>query len=140
MRARKPKAVRNEARGTWVFFPVIDGKRTTRKLGNLNELSQQQADARASEMLCRVKLQAVRNAPTVMSIINRYRTDKLSKLRHSTQKANNSWLRGYVEPVWGETLVTELQPRPVEMWLESLPLASRTRGHLGVDPENETTS
>jgi integrase len=113
-----------------VFFPVIDGKRTTRKLGNLHELNQQQADARASEMLCSMKLKAIRNIRTVISIINRYRTDKLSKLRHSTQKANNSWLRAYVEPVWGETLITELQPRPVELWLESLPLAPKTRGHL----------
>lgn len=130
MRARKPKAVRNEARGTWVFFPVIDGKRTTRKLGNLNELNQQQADARASDMLRTLKLQVDRNSPTVIRIIQRYREEKLSKLRHSTQKANNSWIRGYVEPVWGETLVTDLQPRPVQLWLESLPLAPKTRGHL----------
>jgi integrase len=113
-----------------VFFPVIDGKRTTRKLGNLNELNQEQADVRASELLSSMKVQAMRSAPTVMTTINRYREDKLSKLRHSTQKANNSWLRGYVEPVWGETLVTELQPRPVELWLESLSLAPKTRGHL----------
>jgi integrase len=113
-----------------VFFPAIDGKRTTRKLGNFNELNQQQADARASDMLRSLKLQVERNAPTVMTIINRYRTDKLSKLRHSTQKANNSWLRSYIEPVWGETLITELQPRVVELWLESLPLAPKTRGHL----------
>jgi len=129
-RARKVKAVRNEARGTWVFFPVIHGKRTTRKLGNLNELNQLEADARALEMLRSLKLQVERNAPTVLTIINRYRTDKLSKLRHSTQKANNSWLRSHIEPVWGETLITDLRPRPVELWLESLHLAPKTRGHL----------
>ncbi len=50
-RARKPKAVRNEARGTWVFFPVVDGKRTTRKLGAMTELTQEQADRKAMEML-----------------------------------------------------------------------------------------
>jgi integrase len=113
-----------------VFFPVIDGKCTTRKLGNLNELNQEQADARASEMMRSLKLQAVRSAPTVMTIVNNYRNDKLSKLRHSTQKANNSWLRGYVEPVWGERLITELHPRPVVLWLESLRLAPKTRGHI----------
>ena len=109
---------------------MINGKRTTRKIGNFNELNQQQADARASEMLCSMKLQAVRNAPTVMSIIESYRADKLSKLRHSTQKANNSWLRVYIEPIWGETPITDLQARMVEMWLESLDLAPRTRGHI----------
>jgi integrase len=113
-----------------VFFPKIDGKRTTRKLGNLNELNQQQADARASEMLRNLRREAARSVPTVMDIINGYRTEKLSKLRYSTQKANNSWLRSHIEPAWGSVLVTELQPRLVELWLESRPLAPKTRGHL----------
>jgi len=113
-----------------VCFPVIGGKRTTRTLGNLNELNLQQADARAAEMFRSLKLQADRKAPRVMTIVQQYREEKLSQLRHSTQKANNSWLRRYVEPMWGEKLITDLQPRIVQLWLESLPLAPKTRGHL----------
>jgi integrase len=129
-RARKVKAVRNEARGTWVFFPVIDGKRTTRKLGNLNELNQQEADARALEMLRSLKLQVERNAPTVSLVVERYRIEKMSKLRHSTQRVTDLWIKKHVLPRWGGQLITGLQPRPVELWLESLPLAPKTRGHL----------
>jgi integrase len=129
-RARKVKAVRNEARGTWVFFPVIDGKRTTRKLGNLNELNQQGADARALEMLRSLKLQVERNVPTVSWVVEQYRTEKMSKLRQSTQRVTGLWIKKHVLPRWGAQPITELQPRSVELWLESLPLAPKTRGHL----------
>ena len=109
---------------------MIDGKRTTRKLGNLNELNQLQADMKAANMLCSLKLRGERQAPAVTIVVGQYRQDKLSKLRHSSQSAANSWLKNYVEPVWGEKLITELQPRNVELWLESLTLAPKTRGHV----------
>ncbi len=130
MRARKPKAIRNKSRGTWVFFPVINGKRTTRKLGVLKELTQEQANRRAEEILRSLTLQAERISPTVLNIAEQYRIEKLSKLRYSTQMANSSWLDRHILPRWGELPITDLQPRPVELWLESLPLAPKTRGHL----------
>ena len=129
-RARRPKAIRNEARGTWVFFPVIDGKRTTRKLGTVKELTQEQADCKAVEMLRSLKLQAERKSPTVSWVVEQYREEKMSKLRHSTQRVNELWIKKYVLPRWGEQPIIELQPRPVQLWLESLPLAPKTRGHL----------
>ena len=113
-----------------MFFPVIDGKRTTRKLGNLNELNQQGADARALEMLRSLKLQVERNVPTVSWVVEQYRTEKMSKLRQSTQRVTGLWIKKHVLPRWGAQPITELQPRPVELWLESLPLAPKTRGHL----------
>jgi integrase len=130
VRARKPKAIRNRARGTWVFFPVINGKRTTRKLGVLKELTQEQANRRAEEMLRSLTLQAERNAPTVSWVVERYREEKMSKLRHSTQRVTGLWIKKYALPQWGEQPITDLQPRPVELWLDSLPLAPKTRGHL----------
>jgi integrase len=129
-RARKPKAIRNEARGTWVCFPVINGKRTTRKLALLKELTQEQADHKAAEMLRSVRLKVERNSPTVSWIVNQYRIEKMHRLRHSTQRVAELWLKNHILPRWGEQPVTELQPRPVELWLESLPLAPKTRGHL----------
>jgi integrase len=129
-RARKLKAIRNEARGTWVCFPVINGKRTTRKLGNLNELTRAQADEKAVEMLRSMRLLAERTAPSVDTVVKQYRTENLAKLRHSTQRAAESWLKGHVLPKWGNAAITDLQPRLVELWLDSLPLAPRTRGHI----------
>lgn len=129
-RARKPRAVRNEARRTWVCFPVIGGKRTTRKLGLLMELTQEQADARAEEMVRSLKLQAERSSPLVKTAVAQYQKENLSKLRYSTQQAAESWLKGYVLPRWGDVPITDLQPRTVQLWLESLPLAAKTRGHI----------
>jgi integrase len=54
----------------------------------------------------------------------------MPKLRHSTQRVTGLWLEKYVISRWGEETITNLQPRPVELWLESLPLAPKTRGHL----------
>jgi integrase len=129
-RARKIRAVRNEARGTWVFFPVVDGKRTTRKLGNLNELNQHEANARASQMMRSLKVQVERNAPTVSLVVEQYRVEKMSKLRRSTQRVTELWIKKHILPRWGGQLITGLQPRPVELWLDSLPLAPKRRGHL----------
>lgn len=129
-RARKVRAVRNEARGTWVCFPVIDGKRTTRKLGLLMELTQEQADSRAEEMCRSLRLIAERTSPKLCKVVEAYRAEKLSKLRHSTQKAAESWLKSYVLPRWGDAEILDLQPRAVQLWLESLQLATKTRGHI----------
>lgn len=109
---------------------MIDGKRTTRKLGLLMELTQEQADSKAAEKLESLKLQAGRTSPSVRSIVTQYREEKLSKLRHSTQKAAESWLKAHVLPRWGDLPIMDLQPRPVQLWLESLPLATKTRGHI----------
>lgn len=122
--------MRNEARGTWVFFPVLNGRRTTRKLGALKELTQEQADRRAEELLRSLKLQAERKSPTVLWVVEQFRVEKMHRLRHSTQRVTELWLRKYVVGHWGSKLITDLQPRPVELWLESLPLAPKTRGHL----------
>jgi integrase len=128
-RARKPKAIRNESRGTWVCFPVINGKRTTRKLGNLNELTQQQADARALEKLRSLSLQSTRMSPTVLQVVQQYRVEKMPK-RHSTRRSYEVWLGKHIIPRWGEQFITELRPRLVELWLESLDLAPKSRGHI----------
>ena len=122
--------MRNEARGTWVFFPVLNGKRTTRKLGALKELTQEQANRRAEEMLRSLKLQGERKAPTVLWVVGQYRIERMPKLRHSTQRVTELWLKKYVLAYWGLKPISDLQPRPVQLWLESLPLAPKTRGHL----------
>ncbi len=41
-----------------------------------------------------------------------------------------SWLRVYILPKWADHTITELQARPVELWLESLPLAPKSKVHI----------
>jgi integrase len=62
--------------------------------------------------------------------MNGTRAENLPKPRHSTQRISGLWLNKYAFGRWGEHLITDLQPRAVELWLDSLPLAPKTRGHL----------
>jgi integrase len=94
------------------------------------ELTQEQANRRAEEMLRSLKHQAERKAPTVAWVVEHYRIEKMPGLRHSTQRVTELWIKKYVLATWGPKPITDLQPRPVQLWLESLPLAPKTRGHL----------
>ena len=47
-----------------------------------------------------------------------------------TKREYESWIRVPILPKWGENLITDLQARPVEMWLESLTLAPKSRTHV----------
>ena len=40
------------------------------------------------------------------------------------------WLRLYVQPRWGDSAITELQARPVELWLHSLDLTPRSKSSI----------
>lgn len=110
-RARKPKAVRKEARGTWVFFPIINGKRTTRTLGLLKDLTQKQADQKAEQMLRDMKLRNEREAPTVSRIVEQYRIEKMPQ-RHDTRRSYDAWLRNHILPTWGKCVLADLGARP----------------------------
>jgi integrase len=100
-------------------------------LGTLSELPTH-ADAltKAEGVRRGLRLVAERRIPTVQVIVEQYRAEKLPKLRHSTQRVARLWLDKYALGHWRDHLITDLQPRPVELWLDSLPLAPKTRGHL----------
>ena len=40
------------------------------------------------------------------------------------------FLRHHILPKWGTTLIEDVQPREVELWLRGLELAPKTRSHL----------
>ena len=41
-----------------------------------------------------------------------------------------SWIRVFILPRWANAQLTELQARPVEMWLDSLSLAPKSKVHI----------
>lgn len=61
-------------------------------------------------------------------------TEKMPK-RYSTRRGYEVWLRCYVVPRWGVALITDLQARPVDLWLQSLDLQPKSlaeiRGLIG---------
>jgi integrase len=56
--------------------------------------------------------------------------------RFSTRHGYNAWLNNHIVARWGACAITDLQARPVELWLQSLTLAPKSRvairGLLGI--------
>lgn len=66
---------------------------------------------------------------TVCHLADQYRAEKMPK-RNDTRRAYEVWLRNHIIPKWGDCVLSDVQARPVELWLESLPLAPKSKVHI----------
>src|ERR1035438_2193028 len=71
-------------------------------------------------------------APTLSDVIKKYMEQKLSQLAKSTQNVQNGQLRIHIEPKWGGTALTEIQPGDVQDWIETVKLSQVSKGHVMV--------
>ena len=110
-------------RKKWQLFWYESGKRRSKVIG-----TRQQYPTKASAWLAveasqpKPKQEALANSaagPTVGTLVEHYRAEWMP-IRFSTSRGYNSWLRNHILPRWGASLITELQARPVELWLRSL--------------------
>ena len=67
--------------------------------------------------------------PTVSTLVEQFKAEKMPN-RKDTRRTYESWIRVHILPKWGQSLITDLQARPIEMWLDSLSLAPKSRGHI----------
>jgi integrase len=113
----------------WRFFWWEDGKRRSKALGRFPT----KADAWKAAKPLRDDLEKPQpetsSVPTVSTLVEQYRKEKMPT-RHDTRGGYESWLRVYILPKWGGSPITDLQARPVEMWLESQPLAPKSKVHI----------
>lgn len=70
-----------------------------------------------------------RGVPTMDTLIEQYKAEKMPD-RRDTRRTYSSWIRLHIMPKWGQHLITDVQARPVELWLESLALAPKSRAHI----------
>src|SRR5258708_4858572 len=127
---RNGSVVCNKRFGAWNFLWFdANGKRRSRKLGNLSELSREQALKKASVLRQELRFEPPASDLKVRVLVAQYEAEKMP-IRSSTRRVYKLWLKNYILPQWGEQPITNLQPRPVELWLQSLKLAPKTRGHL----------
>jgi integrase len=112
----------DKRRQTWNFLQWVDGKRRTRVIGTL-----QQFPTKASAWSAVSKQQP--EAPTVSTLIEQYRTEKMPA-RASTKRGYDAWIRNHVLPRWGKHDLSEVQARPVELWLNTLKLAPKSKLHI----------
>jgi integrase len=118
---------------TWHFVFWENGKRRSKKIGHVSQYPTKASAWRAAKPL----RDAVENqtqvnpgtAPDVRTLVEQYREEKMPK-RHSTRHSYNAWLKNHIVLKWGECVLSDLQARPVELWLQSLALAPKSRREI----------
>jgi integrase len=65
----------------------------------------------------------------VKDVSTRYQAERMPT-RLCTARVYRSFLDNHVLPKWGDTLIRDVQPRPVELWLRQLPLAPKSKTHV----------
>jgi len=126
-RYKTGSVVFDRRRGTWNFLQWIDGKRRSKVIGTKQEFPTKGAAQRAAQSLQKPKLRA--DGHTVRSLAARYDAERLPS-RRSTARVYRSWLHNYVLPTWGDKPVSEVQPLPVEQWLQGLKLSPKSKSHV----------
>jgi integrase len=111
----------------WQFFWWADGRRHSKTLGRF---ATKTAAWNAAQVF-RAKLPQPQQtgAPTVATLIERYRAEKMPR-RASTRRGYDLWLNRYIVPQWGNTPITAVTARPIELWLQSLDIAPKSRAHI----------
>ena len=129
-RIRTGSVVQDKRSKVWNFFWWENGKRKCKALGRFPT----KAAARSAAKPIRDDLEKPQqtktsSVPTVSTLVEHYGAEKMPT-RHDTRYGYESWLRVYILPKWGGSSITDLQARPVELWLESLTLAPKSRVHI----------
>lgn len=135
-RHKTGSVVFDKRRRTWNFLWWEDGKRRSKLIGTVKELTTKGAAQRRamtffSDVLAhREQIPKEHRATgTIRALAERYEQERLPS-RHSTARMYRSWLRNHILPRWGETLISDLQPRPVELWLRELALSPKSKAHV----------
>src|SRR5262249_41701432 len=105
------------------------GKRRSKLIGTKQQYPTKAAAWRAAESLQAPPIVKAATGETVRDVAARYQAERMPS-RHSTARVYRSFLGNHVLPRWGETLIRDVQPRPVELWLRELPLAPKSRTHV----------
>jgi integrase len=128
-RIRTGSIAQDKRSKVWNFFWWRNGKRKCKALGHFATKTAAWKAAKPLRDALEVKPKHNAGVPTVSTLIQEYKAEKMPT-RKDTRRGYQSWIRVHISPKWGESLITDLQARPVEMWLESLPLAPKSRGHI----------
>ena len=142
-RQRSGSVVLDKRIKTWNFFYWDNGVRRSKRIGTTKEYPTKASAWRAAQALRQIVENEVKSEPeivkiTVRTLVEQFREEKMAK-RLTTRRAYDSWLNNHILPKWGECSITDLQARPVELWLKSLtmlsdaeptPLAPKSKVHI----------
>jgi integrase len=117
---------------TWNFFYWENGKRRSKKIGTMSQFPTKASAYRAAKPLrdaLEHQVSIYNTAPTVNTFVELYREEKMPS-RNDTRRSYDVWLRNHIIPRWGRSALSDVQARPVELWLESLKLAPKSKVHI----------
>ena len=129
-RIRTGSVVQDRRDKVWCFFWWENGKRRSKALGRFS--TKAAAWSAAKPMRDRLEAQTVSSRPakpTVKILVERYRAERMPS-RRDTRRAYEVWITNHILPKWGDRVITEIEPRPVELWLQSLSLAPKSKAHI----------
>jgi integrase len=129
-RHQQGSVVFDKRRKTWNFLWRESGKRRSKLIGTKVKYPTKASAWEVAEKYRSATATAKETVlPRVCRLIEEYRAEKMPT-RSDTRGGYESWLRVHIVPRWGEHTITDLQARPVEMWLDSLPLAPKSKVHI----------
>jgi hypothetical protein len=118
---------------TWNFRWRDAGRvRRSKVLGPESELPTKTAALKAVEVL---RQQVINIQPpaakgtTVSELYDRYREERMPT-HASTIRGYTCWFKNHILPSWGETPLSGVKPREVELWLNKLSLAPKSKVHI----------
>jgi integrase len=113
----------------WNFFWWEDGKRKCKALGRFPTKAKAWASAKPYRDALESQIDNSRPSVKVGELVTQYRVEKMPR-RASTRRGYDGVFRNYVLPKWQDADITELQARPVELWIKSLTLAPKSKVHI----------
>src|ERR1022692_503929 len=118
----------DKRRRTWNYLWYDGATRRSKRIGTKTEFP---TKAAAWKVVDRLEVQQTKpqNGDTVRDVITRYEAERMPS-RPSTARVYRCFLKNHVLPKWGDTLIQDVQPRPVELWLRELPLAPKSKTHV----------
>jgi integrase len=134
-RHQQGSVVFNKRSRTWHFLWREDGSRKSRLLGPESDLPTKASARRAAEPYRRQLVDGTNQQQTqserltVKSLVEGYRIEKMPK-RIDTRRSYEVWLRRHILPEFEDRIITDLQARPVEVWLTGLELAPKSKVHI----------
>jgi integrase len=117
----------DKRRGTWNYLFYDHGKRRSQRIGTKKEYPTKAAAWKAVEPV--ESKPDAGHALTISTLVEHYRVEKMPK-RKMTRQGYNTWLNHYIIPTWGNSSLQDLQARPVDLWLQSLTLAPKSKVHI----------
>ncbi len=117
----------DKRRGTWNYLWYDGPVRRSKRLGTKQDFPTKAAAWAAVEKTEPAKVE--QTGDTVASIVASYERERMPT-HYETARVYRSFLKCHVLPRWGATLIQDVQPRPVELWLKELPLAPKSKTHV----------